>query len=415
MLDDVAWLMIGWFCANGELGSLARFLQSILCQATVMTSSEGDAASPRSSAPEQASRRLWWAIGLLALAAAGVIAAVASQFLDADKTQGLELAKKGRFTQAEPLLQRSLARHPQDVEVVRTLALGYLGLGRNADAEPLLSRWCELQPQDAEPFRRRMEFYRDRRQFPLAVADGLRVLEFEPNNVEVGKDVAPMLLITGRLEEAEREARRWLQQAPDNPRLLYLLADVSHQRGNNAEAEAVLDRLLLAQPESPDALLLRGILYQEADNSAQAIPVLRHVLALPPPPSQQLAACYYLSLALSRTGQADEAKRVLAQVQWHQAADLMARKEHPQTPALLLWVAEAKLSADEPQQTQESVDLLGRIMSQDPNCAPEAVRLLEKAVAKEPKLSAAHRLLADYYEKQGNSTLAAEHRRKAKS
>src|SRR5205814_6623375 len=64
--------------------------------------------------------------------------------LEKKKTQGLELAAKGKFGEAEPRLQHALARPPQDVEVIRTLALCYLGVGLTADAEALLSRWCVL-------------------------------------------------------------------------------------------------------------------------------------------------------------------------------------------------------------------------------------------------------------------------------
>src|SRR5437773_11503681 len=113
------------------------------------SSSEGEKEAPRQSRPEPgAGSRLWWVIGFVVLTAAGVLAAIASQSWDVDKAQGLELAAKGRFGEAEPRLQHALGRRPQDVEVIRTLALGYLGVGRNADAEPLLSRWCELRPQD---------------------------------------------------------------------------------------------------------------------------------------------------------------------------------------------------------------------------------------------------------------------------
>src|SRR5437879_5494323 len=105
----------------------------------VMSSLEGEKET-LPQPPSGGRSRLWWVIGLVVLTAAGVLAAIASQSWDVDKTQGLELAAKGKFGEAEPRLQHALARRPQDVEVIRTLALGYLGVGRNADAEPLLSR-----------------------------------------------------------------------------------------------------------------------------------------------------------------------------------------------------------------------------------------------------------------------------------
>ena len=43
----------------------------------------------------------------------------------------------------------------------------------------------------------------------------------------------------------------------------------------------------------------------------------------------------------------------------------------------------------------------------------EAVRLLDKALEQDPDCLAAHRLLGDFYEKQGQTAKAAKHKRRA--
>src|SRR5262245_11663381 len=96
----------------------------------------------------------------LALVAAATAALAGGLFLAhrwvqpwLDRRQGLDLAREGRFAEAEPRLQRTLLRQPDDLEVVKALALGQLGANQLAEAEVSLGRWCDLHPNDAEPFR----------------------------------------------------------------------------------------------------------------------------------------------------------------------------------------------------------------------------------------------------------------------
>jgi predicted Zn-dependent protease len=350
------------------------------------------------------------AAALLALCA-GVLGFVAwRRHLSFDRRQGLELASQERFTEAEPYLERARQRRPDDADVIKALALGQLAQKRSGDAEASLTRWCELRPNDPEPFRRRMELRVSLRQFPLALQDGQHLLELEPDNIQIGRQVAPMLLIVGRLNEAEREGRRWLRKDPENPDLLYLVADACHQQGKIAESEAALEPLLRQQPNAPSPLFLRAQLHDEADQPDKAIPLLRRLLELNMPPWEQLAARYELSLALARTGKQEEARRVMADVQWHQAIDLWNRPNHPKIGGLVLRVAEAMLGIGK---TEEAVQLLERVLQEEPSCGPEAVRLLEQAAGR--KSAAAHRVLAAYYEKQGQNERAAEHRKQAGS
>ena len=139
-----------------------------------------------------------------------------------------------------------------------------------------------------------------------------------------------------------------------------------------------------------DALLLRAILYREANQPEQAIPLLRQVLALGR--QHQQDALYNLSLALASTGQTEEAQRVMAERQALRLEKQLATADYRDNPAFRVWVAETRLGAGK---------------------ADEALRLLEKVLQDDPDYAPAHRVLAVYYEKQGQSDKAAEHRRRA--
>ncbi len=260
------------------------------------------------------------------------------------------------------------------------LALGYRNANQLEEAEPYFEHWCSLRSGDAEPFKERIEYWMKRKWLPQALADGRRVLELEPQNDALRAQVAHWALITAHHAEAERECRRCLEKQPDNPELLFLLANSVHRQGRGAEAEPILDQLVQEYPRFSGALVLRGILYVETEQPEKAIPLLRQSLTLEENP-QQSAARYYLSQALARTGQEQEAKRVLAEMQSRQALDLLKKEGYPENAAIQVRVAEALLAADQ---------------------SEAAVRLLENILAHSPDCADARKLLASYYEKQGS-------------
>jgi len=287
-------------------------------------------ASVSSTQPDPARQPLRQRLGLLlllALLAAGVAAVpflLSHYRAESERAKALQAAQLGHFREAEPYLRRSLENHPEDLEVVKALALGYFGEGRLAEAETALSQWCQLRPDEVQPFKQRMDVRHrqaraaaaaaeQQRLMQEALADGRRALELDPEDSAVAQEVVWLMLQVGQLEEADALCRRCLQRQPGDPWLNYLLAKIAHGRGASTEARNLLDGLLRQYPNFPQGLLLRAILYNEANEPDKAIPLLRQVLALDR--TQQKETRYHLSLALARTGQTEEAERVMAELQ----------------------------------------------------------------------------------------------------
>jgi tetratricopeptide (TPR) repeat protein len=318
-----------------------------------------------------------------------------------ERAEALQAAHSGRFSEAEPLLRRALERDHDDLDAVKALALGHLGAGQLAQAEPYLSRWCELRPDDAEPFKQRMEVGHRRaraatnaaeqqRLMEDAVANGQRALQLDPTDDPVAQEVVWLLLQVCRFDDADKLCRDCLRRQPDDPWLTYLHAKISHGRENLGEARTLLDTLLKREARFTPALLLRAVLYNEAGEPAKAVPLLRQVLALDRDDPKE--ARYQLSLALARTGQAEEAQRLMAEVQRDNLNRLLAATHNPDAPAVKLQRAEIYLAGDREE---------------------EALRLLAPLLEHDPGSAAAHALLADYYEHKGQPERAAEHRRRA--
>ena len=337
---------------------------------------------------------------LLVAAAGGLVFWLAGSEPDR-RTEALRLAKQGKLAEAEPLLERAVERDDHDAEVVAALALAKLGGTDATAAEKHLSRWCELRPQEARPFQLRMDLrHRTARGMwnradrvtllESALADGRRVLELNPTDDPVRREVAWLALTVGRYADAEAECRRSLAAAPNDSWLNYLLAKILHAQDRRTEAAAVLDPIVREQPGFAEAFVLRATLFHDADQPAQAVPLLRHALTQRGCPRRD--CLYRLGLALAATGQADEARKVMAEVDLLNLTGAVANDHFPNNPAMRVQIAEAMLG-------------VGR--TADANAELDAV------LAAAPDFAPAHRVKALYCDRTGQPDRAAEHRRRA--
>ncbi len=317
------------------------------------------------------------------------------------REDALRLAKEGRLAEAEPLLQATVERDGNDAEVVAALALAKLGGTDAGAAERYLSKWCELRPTEARPFQLRMDLRHrvarglalqaDRqRVMETALSDGRRALELDPTNDPVRREVAWLALQVGRFLDAEIECRKCLATSPRDGWLNYLLAKICHVQGKRTDAETAIDPVVRARPDFAEALVLRAVLYHESEQPDRAIALLRQALALKECPRRE--CLYRLGLALAATGQSDEAKKALAEVDLLNLTGAVANDYFPNNPAMRVQIAEAMLGVGRLSDANAELDTL---LAADPNFAP------------------AHRVKAVYYDRVGQPAQAAEHRRRA--
>jgi predicted Zn-dependent protease len=316
----------------------------------------------------------------------------ASRILERDRA--LQLAEKGQFAEAVPLLEKILQDRPADKEVLEHLVGAKIMAGHPfSEVMPYLSRLIELNPNDVTALKVRMKIWQEFQKHDQAVEDGQRILELQAEDHEIRYEVARQLRQAGRFPEAERECRLCLEAAPaKRTELLFLLAQILHDRLDVPGAEKVLAQLLQEKPAFAPGLLLRGILAFEANDLDRAIPLLRQ--GRTSDPALRETASYYLSMALARTGQPEESKRMLEEMErLHRAERLRVDSlQEPNNVKLQMEAAEALLEVDR---------------------GEDALPLLQAILARDPNHSGAHRLLAAFFEKTGQPAQAAAHRARA--
>jgi predicted Zn-dependent protease len=310
----------------------------------------------------------------------------------AERGEALDLAADKRFDEALPLLLRLHERDPDDVAVVRALALGHIATHQVPEAEAFLDRWCALRPDTPEPFRLRFDLEQRLHKVGQAITDAEALLRFKPDDYPTRKTLAELLLLNGDSEGAEKEARRCYQARRDDVDVWFLLAKALHAQKHDDQAAVLTDQVLRKQPDLHGAVKLRADLYFDAGQPDAALRLLRQSAAAPGPDAY--ARLFDLSVGLARAGRGEEADAVVREAQWHRALELWTEDEDRDRSAPLQGrVVEAYLAAGK---ADDAVRFLTDILKRNPNADPGT-----------------RRLLADCYEKQGKPELAAEQRRRA--
>lgn len=372
---------------------------------TNMATSRSTKLPTRNPVPSARGLRRWFLRGgsFVVVLALSTVAWLGWQRLEASRAgqEAVRLAQQGRFRDAEPKLRLALKYDPDNIELLKPLAVGLLRSDDLAEAELVLTRWCQVRPEQAEPYRLRMDLRHrsaqrvklvaeQQRLKELALEDGRRVIELDPDDDSTARKVVWLCLASGQFEDADRVCRRYLPRQPDDPELLYLQARVCHALGANAEAQDLLNKLLSRQPQFSPGLLLLAVLHYEADEADRAIPLLRRVIA--EGGGSHKEARYHLGLALARAGHTEEAQRVLAEVERDNLEKDTANPDKTESLAVRVRRAELLFRS-------------GRV--------DEALASLQAVLGEDSGYAGAHRLLASYYDQKGEAAKAAEHRRLA--
>jgi tetratricopeptide (TPR) repeat protein len=336
--------------------------------------------------------------------------AEAAQHLDASQRHGgpadvIELERAlgkiqdGSYnSQLLAVCYRYLDRHVNDADqylVLEALSQGFTKTYRLREAMGCLERMLILQPDNSYALRRRGWIYAQDERHDEAEADYRRALAIDPEDAVARLALAQMLLdLRKRAAEAADHFERLWKVQQDSPVMLGL-ARSWRLLGRGAEARRLLDDWLAGHPRDALALADRGRLALDEGSRAEAEPLLRQAVALAP---YLIDANYSLYLCLSQQGHTAEAQACQERVR-------LSRKAREDLTLLTRRLQAAPDDAD--LRCQIALIFLGF------GDEAEGVRWLSTTLQTQPNHAPSHRALADYFEKQGQSARAAEHRRLA--
>jgi len=288
--------------------------------------------------------------------------------------------------------------HPESRLILDALAAGYLRMYRNVDAEQCIHIWLEREPNCPQALYYRGLGWQRLHGYQKAVDDFTVVVEQDPDRDNARIRLAACLLEVQQLDQALSHMKILYAKHPKDPETVVALANCYYNLGDIDEGCDLLDCLLAENPSYAPALSGRGQLAMENGETEQALRYFRRALAESP---LDMRANYELSQCLEILGKDKEAKEQRGKLVTLQKniERLMEISNHemtknPNDPALHTELGILMLSL--------SKEELGE-------------RWLVSALQKDKNYGPAHKALADYYERKGETAKASEHREKAKN
>jgi tetratricopeptide (TPR) repeat protein len=298
---------------------------------------------------------------------------------------------------AAPLLEAADNGHPEAPLILSTLAVAYMHNLRYRPAHACLSRWIEIQPDSAKAYQYRGWVLERMNRRTEAIADYQKALEIDANLIPIRVQLAQVLIDDHRALEALPHLELMYSHSPNDPLIQARLGMARHVQGRLDEARRLMEAAADQLPNDPSLQIDLARLDLNDGQPDVAERRLRPVVLADP---SDMEAYYSLYLSIQAQGRADEAQEI-----WKQC--LRAKAILDRTNELLRDVVDTPASG-----TTDCVEL-GQLfleIGQD----TRGLFWLYRALERDPDQQQAHKALAAYYERKGNTEKATAHIRQMK-
>jgi predicted Zn-dependent protease len=330
----------------------------------------------------------------------------ARQLLDACETQpGITPAlalertllqvQQGQLRNYEADLHSAVKQgNPDAPDILEALAKGYMNAHSPDQTIDALDFLLEQEPDHVPALVLRGRFWENQRRDDEAERDYRRAVELAPDWPAARLYLADCLARLGEVRQAVAHYEYLRARPPVAPGVVLGLARCRHDLHELDEAERLLQGLLAERPDGAAAVAEWGRVLVRRGRAAEAEPRLRDAAARAP---HDHDVRLVLTLCLEVQGKSEE------------AAQSRARLHAIEEDLLRLVVLRARLSQGSPNDVRLRYEI-GTILLRTGQ-ETEGLRWLAGVLDIDPVHAATHRILADHYERGGNSEAAAHHRR----
>lgn len=315
-----------------------------------------------------------------------------------ERERRLSIAQTGRVqTVAQYLSGMLMAPGDDGAEICASYVSGYCLSFDFQAAGSLLEAWSKDFENDPEPHFRTGDLWYAQNEWAKAVDCYRRCLALDAAHRKARLSLAQCLMRRNEPAEAESQFREYLKADPDNLEAQTGLGTCLMTLGRLADARKLFLQVEARAPEQFEVRRRLGELELSCGRLEQA---LEWVLPLAEKWPEDKIVCLVAAQALQQTARADEALKYWDAVR--RAEESLSRLEK-----LTRAVRDDPANADLRYQIGM---MLMRFRSRE-----DGVGWLQSLLQYEPNHRGAHRALADYYARIGDSELADRHRRVADS
>jgi Tfp pilus assembly protein PilF len=303
-------------------------------------------------------------------------------------------SRAGRIKEAEPILERAFHEESEPrLEVAKEMAKIYLQSYRLVQAGEAIERCRLLAPEDPQPYLWSNEIELRGSAEPETLIQNYRAaLERDPKLDKARLALAEQLSKARHFDEAGHEFGTYLERNPKDAAALVGFGRSFFERGDLDTSTEYFEAALKVDPRQPDALKELGQMDLRQGQFQKACDRLKLVTEIQP---YAYDVRYSFAQALKLAG--DESR---SRIETANAARLRKEQDHilklrtslrgnPNNPSVRFEVAKWMI---ENGHVQEGLNWTSEILRAEPRHGPT------------------HRLLADYYQKEGNLGQANYHR-----
>jgi tetratricopeptide (TPR) repeat protein len=286
-------------------------------------------------------------------------------------------------------------KHRESPVILESVARAYMLRLRYGPAYNCLNRWTKMFPGAAKPYYWR-GWVLERLDNPReAMKEYQKAIELDPDMAQARLRIAEMHLEDNQPQRAldHLERLRGTCSERELPRVEARLGQCRLLQGQTTEARKLLESAVNELPDDVPVLLNLGKLELQEVRPVQAEAWLRRALQADPMDTE---VQFNLATSLAFQGRTEEADAMMARYEKEKAILKRANS---------LLKDEARGQSIDPTAPTEVGSLLLE-MGHD----RQGLYWLEQALLRDANFQSAHRALADYYEKKGDSQKAAAHR-----
>lgn len=317
-------------------------------------------------------------------------------------------AAEKRYDDCTPVLEKILARDPNDYEALLLRARIKIAKGQIVDGITELEKLAKIYPQAPIIWYQLALACLGNGETAKAAADIERALALKPDFSDAILLQAGLQIKQENISPAIISLRQLIQKQPQLAEARLLLAEAYRIQGSQDEALNVYRELEKAFPDNPQAPLLTGLVYLQETNSDQARRAFTRSLSLSPDYLPALEQLIKLDIADKQYDKAMD--RVQAQIAKHpalpeprmlEAAVYLAQNNTNQAEAALLKAIQARPDFQQP------YILLARLYV-DSKENQKALQDLQTALAKDPRNIGALMLIGQIHDAEKDRSAARD-------
>jgi len=207
--------------------------------------------------------------------------------LDPKNVEGrLELgnfyARDRRWREAEEQVRKAVELDPSDAKTRAVLSRLFIAQGRKADAEQVLQETKKALPANADAYRMLADYYITSGEIQKGIAEYASLVQEHPDDLKLRKNYAELLILTNRLDDAEKINNEILKGNAKDIEGLIHKGQILLRRGRASEAAPVLEAALSVESDNAVARYNLGEAYRQLGNTERAEREWRETIRIQP-------------------------------------------------------------------------------------------------------------------------------------